>query len=389
MSCSYDGDTTKELQHAGESAFVIEPSVPSNGNGNITSQAVPQPPPTPPEEYILNMLNYPLALHETDEVYRISKEDLDMFRRFQDRTVYTIGTKQTVPIYREVITKLGCEHCYLTHVLFTIVLMHDRYLPGQQWRPPLHKETFHHYHGTAIFNSMLSKSIPQEEKDAMWGAAALLGAITIASIDGTTPEECWPIAPASPSDLDWLRMSDGKKEVWRLADPMREDSIWRPALTHEHTPDMEAQTDRRADFETLLPCLTKLYNFDASADGSDDPYHTACSIIVRLLPMKCTHANILWFLSFLGHMAPAYRQLLHKKDPKAILLLAWWYAEMLDYPAWWIQRRAMLECKAICVFLQQRFMPWSEIGKLLDFPKMMCGLAVSPEYARRVEEVRS
>ena len=264
-----------------------------------------------------------------------------------------------------------------------MTLMHDRYLSDKPWGQPSNAETFHHYHGAGLFNSMLSQSpMPHEEKDAMWAAAALLGAITLASIDSTNAEACWPLAPSSPSDLSWLRMSDGKKEVWRLADPLREGSVWRPALQHQANDEPPYQA-HPAEMESLVPCLIRLYNFDEAATGEGDPYHTATSIIIRLLPIRCSHSTILYFLSFLGHMDPAYRQLLHQKDPKAILLLAWWYATMLDYTSgWWLQRRALLECQAICVKLQRQFVPYTDIGRLLDFPKSKCGLAVSSEYAR-------
>jgi len=252
--------------------------------------------------------------------------------------------------------------------------MHDRHLSDNPWRAPSHEEAFHHYHGTAIFNSMLSKPIPHEEKDAMWGASALLGAITIASLDATTPDEAWPLAPSSASDLDWLRMSDGKKAVWELANPTREDSIWRPALMYDFEKDPTPQCPRRPELDCLFPFLTKFYQYDEqNPQSSRDSYYNATSIIVRLLPIQCTHSTILYFLAFIGHMETEFKALLHEKDPKALLLLAWWYAKMLDYPAWWLQRRSQLECKAICMYLQRHHMQQSVLGRLLDFPKMMCG----------------
>jgi hypothetical protein len=357
------------MHHQGETSFVIEPCVP---HFEQAVQPGPGIPLTPPSEDFGRWLGYPLALHETDEVYHITEKDLGRFRRFQDRTVLTIGTAQTVYIYRDSILRIiGVEHSYLTHIVFAMVLMHDRYLSDDPWGPPKHEETFHHYHGTAIFNSLLSmQPMRHEDKDAMWGAAALLGALTIASIDATNPEECWPLKPSGPGDLDWLRMSDGKKEVWKLADPMREDSVWRPAMQSDFEKDPPPQSHRKAELVSLFPFLVRLCNYDETSDGNGDPYHTATSIVIRLLPIQCTHSTIFYFLSFIGHMDPEYRQLLHQKDPKAMLLLAWWYAKMLDYPAWWLQRRTQLECKAICIYLQRHFMQQTDIGRLLDFPKM-------------------
>lgn len=47
------------------------------------------------------MLGMPLELHQSDEVYRLVEEDLELLRGFRERTVFTIGTKCTVPIYRQ------------------------------------------------------------------------------------------------------------------------------------------------------------------------------------------------------------------------------------------------------------------------------------------------
>ncbi|KAK1035864.1 hypothetical protein LTR33_016424, partial [Friedmanniomyces endolithicus] len=219
VACNYGGDAANaELQHSGEGAFIVEPYNPhpvlppsdpfAEAPGvkalrHLANQPLPQTapypnqplPPTPPNELMLGMLNYPLALHETDEVYRISESDLDRLCRFQDRTVLTIGTAQTVHIFRDCVLKLGIEHDYVTHIIFTIVLMHDRYLSEDPWQAPSTEETFHHYHGTAMFNKMLSLPMEEHEKDAMWAAAALLGAITIAAVDATTPEDSWPLKP--------------------------------------------------------------------------------------------------------------------------------------------------------------------------------------------------
>ncbi|TKA27737.1 hypothetical protein B0A50_04838 [Salinomyces thailandicus] len=371
----------------------------------------PEAPPTPPEDVIIATLGKPLALHETDETYIITADDLGRFERFQNRTVYTLGTAQTVEVYRQAVVKLGCEHSYLTHIVFAIVLMHDRYLSDNPWAPPSHAESFHHYHGTAIFNATLQRApLPEAEKDAMWGCAALLAAMTIASIDATTPDEAWPLAAPSLSNLDWLRMSDGKKEVWKLADPLRENSCWRPALIHEHEKDPRDPSIRKAEWELLLPTLTKLFNYnttnlsqptsqtpppttaaeaeaeaEAKAEAQNNPYHTALTLLLNLLPLQCTHTTILYFLSFLGHMDPRYRALLHAKDPKALVLLAWWYAKVLDdYPVWWLRRRGTLECKAICLFLWKRFSYVCEFGRLADYPRRVVGLGVNGDYEREV-----
>lgn len=243
---------------------------------------------------------------------------------------------------------------------------------------PSERESFHWYHGTAIFNNMLFNSIQEKDKDALWGCGALLGACSIASLDAKSPEEAWPLKPDDLSDLDWLRMSDGKKELWRLVDPLREGSVWKDVMNYQGQADPEPTSKAVPELDMLAPFLTKIYAFDpftTNSSESEDPYHTAASILVRLLELDCNHSTIMYFLSFLGHMDPRFRRLLHEKDPKALLLLAWWYGKMCQYNVWWQSRRMVLEGQAICLYLERFHGDSEDIVRLLDYPKMMTGLA--------------
>ena len=46
------------------------------------------------------MLGAALDLHDTDEKYYVTKEDVQLLRIFESRTVWTIGTAQSVGTYR-------------------------------------------------------------------------------------------------------------------------------------------------------------------------------------------------------------------------------------------------------------------------------------------------
>jgi hypothetical protein len=319
-----------------------------------------------------------------------------MLHFFREKTVYTIGTAQSVQLYRHYISEMIKEYVslpspsqsksilmitkhtsYLFHVLMALTLMHRRHaLAPNPWATqPSGKETFHVYNGTALFSAVLAKPIEEPDKDPLWSAAALLGCITIASITATRASEAWPMKPPSAEDLDWLRMSDGKKEVWRLVDPLREDSVWKDVLDYSRHADPEPYGHPVPELDLLYPWLTKIYDFDPnSTSNREDPYFTAASILTRLLELDCNHHNIMYFLSFIGHMDPKFRQLLHEKDAKALLLLSWWYGKMCQYNVWWQSRRMVLEGQSICLYLEQKYPEREEVKALLVYPKMMTGL---------------
>ena len=265
------------------------------------------------------------------------------------------------------------QHPFLMHVVLTLTLMHNRYMSALPNTNQSTVEAFHWYQGTALFNSKLSKPIQPSERDAIWTTAALLGVIAISCIEAKTPEEAWPLKPPSSLDLDWLRMSDGKKEIWKIADPLRTDSVFQ-AVAPEDKKDFLLPYSTGFELEALPSEFIKLYGLDASSTTDNNPYHAAASILARLLNISCNHSTIVKFLSFINDIPPDYKRLLERKDPRALLLLAYWYAKVCQYQQWWIQRRAVLECQATCIYLERYHGHETNIQKLLQFPRMMCDL---------------
>ena len=99
----------------------------------------------------------------------------------------------------------------------------------------------------------------------------------------------------------------------------------------------------------------------------ENPYYTTIHHVVPLVGTECTQTNVIPFLSFVGHMSARFRRLLEGKDARALLLLAYWYAEV--HTLWWIKRRAVLECQAICFYLERYHADDEGIMDLLRFPK--------------------
>ncbi|KAF7192636.1 hypothetical protein HII31_06042 [Pseudocercospora fuligena] len=327
------------------------------------------------------MMDAPLYLNvdpgsEGPDVVYIDKPHLDLLRKFYSRSVYTIGTADSVAIYRNVMTVMAAKFSFLLHSVLRFTLMHDRFLYDPIETKASTAESFHAYHAAALFSKALAKpEHSNDEKDALWATCALLGASAFADIEATSAQESWPLKTPELTDLDWLKMSDGKKQVWKLVNPLRENSAFRPAIDFEMKKS-DAVYRRALDptLDQLFPYVTKIYNLDTPkiVGYPTDPYRTAASIIERLLPIEPTYSTVMWFLSFIGHMDPEYRELLEANDPAAMVLLSWWYAKFIPYNAWWITRRALFECQAICLYLDEKLSADHELRRLLEFPKSVC-----------------
>lgn len=253
--------------------------------------------------------------------------------------------------------------------------MHDRHLGVGSRTKQSAAIAFHCSQGAALLNSRLSGPINPFERDALWACAGLLGASTFASVEATTPEEAWPLNPErSSSDLDWLKMSEGKQAIWKIADPLRPDSIFHPLvpdvmLFSSALPSLLSESELRC-----LPLeLVRLCNLtvDSTQALKDNPYVASASFLAGAINVECTTSNAGWFLVFFGRMHPDMKQLICQRDPVALLLVAYWYVKMGQCRQWWIWRRSRLEGKAICRYLRKYHGDDENVLGALEWPESM------------------
>lgn len=260
------------------------------------------------------------------------------------------------------------------HVFIALAYLHDQHIDPSLRKPSRTPLAFHWYQATVLFNRRLAASssvpdpstLPGPERDSLWTAAALLGAASFALLDVQSVDNVWPLKKSDPLDLDWLKMSDGKKVVWSLADPSRKESIFHQLLVEKN--DMPDGT-QPIPADALPSIFYSVFNIDDSSSVETNPYHTAVSLLAQMLPLAITEDTVIRYLSFLTQLDPRYRKLLEEKDPRAMVLLAWWYTKAAAHDSWWMQRRSLVEGQAICIYLERYCMHIEGIPDLVQFPK--------------------
>ena len=261
------------------------------------------------------------------------------------------------------------------HAILSLTLMHDRYLSAAPNAKLSTTEAFHWYQGIAMFNSKLKGTIDSSEGDAVYATAACLGVIAFFYIEAKTPEEAWPLKPPSSLDLNWLSLSEGKKEVAKVSGLGGGKSFFPTLLPFENMKP-NPSSPIVPGLEALPFEFVQLCGFDASSTDYNNPYYAVALSLAKVLNSDCMLTTILGFLCFTMRMLPEYKQLLKRKDPCALLLLAYWFAKMCQHPHWWIIGRAAMEGQAICIYLQRYHGAETDILKLLQFPRMMCSTVV-------------
>jgi len=201
----------------------------------------------------------------------------------------------------------------------------------------------------------------------------VLGCTTCSIIETLNPEEAWPLAPPAEEDLDWLRVSELKKVVWEVANPMRKESaFYDPDLPKMSPPGLPI-----SGIDNIPTAFLPLFELDSSSTSWNNPYYTAVQCVVLILFLPCSRANLMKFLSYLRYMEPAFKHLLEQRDSRALLLMAYWYSK-LRYGTWWIARRAAVECQAICIYLERYHADEALLQQLLQYPKAFCEMESNP-----------
>jgi hypothetical protein len=258
-----------------------------------------------------------------------------------------------------------------------ITLVHDRHMSRHQDPKMLEVEAFHWYRATSTFSQALQRPPQGDEATALLTTAALLGCLSISNIQASTPEDAWPYSEQYDSNLTWLKMSSGKKEVWKLTQQhnIKPTPLFKKlsvVYTGEVIPDYS--TNRPSKIEAgLPPYLFNLLNphrSNSSSEESDDPLEWAAGRLAMILGSDTAPpVVILGFLLLISSMRYDFKQMLIEKDPRALTLLAYWYTRVSSMDLWWLTQRSVLEGMSICLYLEHEYPHDVELQKLLEYPK--------------------
>lgn len=253
-------------------------------------------------------------------------------------------------------------------MVLTVTMMHDRYLGIGVGLEQSSAISFHWSQGAAIMNRRLSSIIEPPERDVLWACAGMLGLLAFSSFEAKAPEESWPLKD-SPADLQWLKLCEGKKEIWKIVNPLREDSVF-----HDLVPNFLGDPSSYSDpvLRKLPLEIMKLCKLDDLTLQNDNPYLAPACFVAQTVDLACDGQNVALFLTFFGRIDNDYKELLRRKDPCALLLFAYWQAKMCQYRQWWVWCRAFLECQSICQYLRLYHGEDENILKALSFPETIC-----------------
>jgi hypothetical protein len=204
--------------------------------------------------------------------------------------------------------------------------------------------------------------------DMLISSCILIGMFSF-SAESFSPLDSWVFSD-DPFTMNWLSVQGGLRCLLEITHSWLSASIWNEAFQESSA--WEYYDDQRMGREDLDPDLADLCNISNTTTEETNPFHWPLRMLCPLLRIPRHECGASRITNFMGRLLPDFVTLLAAKEPRALLILAYWLALMCSsVHDWWAASRVKFECQAICMYLEA----WgdSRIIKLLDFPARACG----------------
>lgn len=265
---------------------------------------------------------------------------------------------------------------YLMHMTIAVSSGHQRRLLGassplQKLRALQFEEMSHWQTGLQIFQSELSRQnlVAESERmdfDSMVAAMFLTIVFTLSMQDWDGDGSL----AARKNDFMQhivipMSSTGGFRALQAIETTPSETSLW-VSLLYLADDANGSFTSRTQGTEGLPPVFVHLCELDEQSSSDTNPYHAILRHLTPLLQMQPIPRNFIKLFAFGGRLTSTFRPLVAEKDPRGLLLLAWWLALLRQVDEWWVRAWARSACNSIVDFLSSA--PDPRIQALLVFP---------------------
>lgn len=303
-------------------------------------------------------------------------EGLKALHHFLEATCHTFGGDMITQVMHQVVGNNVWEYPFLTHMVIAVSSGHQRRLLGQssntkRLRSLGLEEMSHWQIGLQMFQSKLSRQTSGSEPelmnfDSVVSAIFLTIVFTLAMQDGNAENR----STAQEEDfvqriIDPMSSTGGFRALQAIQVTPSETSVWMSALDTADDPN-GTFTSRTPGTEGLPTAFVQLCELDEHSSSVANPYHAILRHLTPLLQMKPAPRNWSKLFAFSGRLHSTFRPLVAERDPRALLLLAWWLALLRQVDEWWIRAWARSECESVVAYLSGSTDP--RVQSLLMFP---------------------
>ncbi|PGH18796.1 hypothetical protein AJ79_00209 [Helicocarpus griseus UAMH5409] len=297
----------------------------------------------------------------------VGREYIGALHHFELFTSHTLGAPIARYIIRSQVLPLALSSPHVMHGLIAISKTHlHRLAPG--YKGGAVDEVYHWQRTITLFQQEIMLPINQHNMNAVISTCMILAVLAF-TCDDTKTAGSW-IFSQTAGATNWLYVQGGLSAILSKYQDQADQNIWVPVINdaddHKGT-----ISDDRPGPEGIPAGFVELCGIEEDSNRENNPYHAPLRVMANLQNIEPSSATFSKLVTFVGEVNHSYRELLRKKDPRALLILSHWFAMMCAVDQWWVQNRVRSECWAICRFLEKH--SDVRIRRLLEFPARSCG----------------
>ncbi|KAL3454082.1 hypothetical protein BJX65DRAFT_301871 [Aspergillus insuetus] len=313
----------------------------------------------------------PRAIGSPDAVMGIAVKS---FQFFLQCSVHTVGTPLIREVMRREMLHVAFENPYLMYTILGCGILHmNRMSPGDEARELA--EAYFWQQAFGLYARALDAGVNERSFSPLVSGCMLMG-ITSLVPQQFDIQDSW-VFTGRPSDLNWLAVQGGLNCILQMAGRYVPSSIW--AVPFMKSNEVETKLFRyeiEQGREGLNPKLADLCEIDETSTAESSPYYFALKILSPLLELEPNAQNAAHCATWQGRLEPGFVTLCRRRDPRALVILAYWMGLMCSLSAWqpWVEGRVRLECIAVCMYLEGLGDP--TIDPFLEYPANGCGYSL-------------
>ncbi|KAJ5376980.1 hypothetical protein N7509_013866 [Penicillium cosmopolitanum] len=307
---------------------------------------------------------------------------LEALHHFHHVTVASGQANSELGVMMGKVAQLAFESPLLMHSLIGVATSHlCGVLPNNSsYRVA---ESYHWQQAIQKYTKEVSSGLTAKNMDPLYSACIMITIHSFA-IEEFNPRSSFVFSD-DPADLNWLRLQGGLRYLLERTSQWMPDSMWWAYFMHSHDDQNLNYEDDRPGRVDLDPDFADLCHINEDSTVENNAYLWPLRMLTNLLALERTKHNYQKYYNWMGRLEPEYYDCLLRKEPPALVLLAWWLALMTVAEEWWIETRIRSECTAICMKLEDSWDP--VLLRLLEFPADSCGYLLRHVQERNVEEI--
>ncbi|KAJ5163144.1 Aflatoxin biosynthesis regulatory protein [Penicillium coprophilum] len=274
-----------------------------------------------------------------------SARTIEALHHFHKGPAFATESQTPLRIVMGKVVELAFETPFLMHAIIAAATSHlCTLLPDS--RDYRLAEAYHWQQTINQYSTEVSKAITHQNMDQLYSACMMISMHSFLQ-KNFNPRTSF-VFTTDPTALTWLRLQAGLRYLLERTLPWLRQSIWWTVFMESRAPSLNFE-DKRPGRVGLDPDLADLCRISDETTIESNPCLWPLRMLMGLLPFERTTGSFQVYNTWMGRLENPFYECLLRKEPRALVLLAWWLGLMCYVEEWWVEMRVRSECTAIFV----------------------------------------